>query len=121
MKNTKKIFVYALCILLSVLIASATLMAGATDSITESTTASEKTTIPATEVISTTEQDITDAISEFVSENDLQDDLSEVGNGIKSFSAFMTDLLNDFISVLESSSEKLVEFLKQVFRIASFD
>lgn len=127
MKNTKRIFICALCILLSVLVASATLMAGATDVVAESTTAAastevtEKTTIPATEVISTTEKPIEDSIKDFVSENDLQDDLSEVGNGIKSFSATVTKLLQDFIKAVETASERIVEFLRQVFKIASFD
>ena len=88
MKNTKRIFICALCIILSVIVASATLMAGATDVINESTTAAasaeatEKTTIPATEVISTTEKPIEDSIKDFVSENDLQDDLNEIGGTI---------------------------------------
>lgn len=127
MKNTKRIFICALCIILSVIVASATLMAGATDVINESTTAAssaeatEKTTIPATEVISTTEKPIEDSIKDFVSENDLQDDLNEIGGGIKSFSASITEFFENLIKGIETASERIVEFLKQVFRVASFD
>ncbi len=127
MKNTKRIFICALSIILSVIVASATLMAGATDVINESTTAAasaeatEKTTIPATEVISTTEKPIEDSIKDFVSENDLQDDLNEIGSGIKGFSASITDFFENLIKGIETASERIVEFLKQVFRVASFD
>ena len=114
MKNTKRIFICALCIILSVIVASATLMAGATDVINEST-------IPATEVISTTEKPIEDSIKDFVSENDLQDDLNEIGSGIKSFSASITEFFENLIKGIETASERIVEFLKQVFRVASFD
>lgn len=122
MKKTKKIFVYAICILLSALIASATLMAGATDAaVAEQTSVTEKTTVPSTAVVTTTEKDITDVIVEIVSKNELQDDLSEIGNGIKSFSEKMADFLNDCIKAIETAGEKIVEFLKQVFRLGTFD
>lgn len=117
MKKTKKLFVCAMCILLSVIIASATLMVGATD---EAVT--EKTTVPATAVVTTEPaKDVDEILSEFVSENDLQDDFSEVGDGIKNFSQTMSKILSDFISALEDASERLVEFLKQVFRLGTFD
>jgi len=117
MKKTKKIFVYAICILLSALIASATLMAGATDA-----AVTEKTTVPATAVVTTEPaKDVTDVIVEIVSKNELQDDLSEIGNGIKSFSEKMADFLNNCIKAIETAGEKIVEFLKQVFRLGTFD
>lgn len=116
MKKTKKLFIGVICIILSVIIASATLMAGATD-----TDVTEKTTVPSTEIVTTEPaKDVDEIIGDFVSENGLQDDLSEVGNGIKSFSTKMSELLSGFIEAIEKASESLVQFLKQIFRVSAF-
>ena len=72
MKNSKRFFVYAVCILLSVVIACSTVMVGATD---ESTTESAATTVESTTEKPTgndllyteppipTEKDITDTMT----------------------------------------------------------
>ena len=126
MKKTNKIFVYAICILLSALIASATVMVGAADdpASTESisTTASKVyTTVPSTKVVTTTEKDITDIISEVVSKNELQDDFSEVGDDIKDFTGKSQTFLEELKEAFEKAFEKFIAFFTQMFKLGTFD
>lgn len=125
MKNTKKIFVSLLCILLSVLVASATLMVGATDdaaseTATSSTESVTYTLVPSTAVVTTTQKEITDIISEVISKNDWQDDLSEAGSEVVEASSKIETFLNDFIEAIESFAEKFLAFFKQIFKVADF-
>ena len=108
MKNSKRFFVYAVCILLSVVIACSTVMVGATDEVT--TAAAETTTekptgndLLYTEPTIPTEKDITDTISEFVSENELEDDLSEIGK--------------DILDGSQKAFETFIQFFKKIFNL----
>ena len=124
MKNSKRFFVYAVCILLSVVIACSTVMVGATD---ESTTESAATTVESTTEKPTgsdllyteppipTEKDITDTISEIVSENGWEDDLSEIGKDISEGSVKAENFLTKLIEKLENAFETFIEFFKKIF------
>ena len=124
MKNSKRFFVYAVCILLSVVIACPTVMVGATD---ESTTESAATTVESTTEKPTgndllyteppipTEKDITDTISEIVSENGWEDDLSEIGKDISEGSVKAENFLTKLIEKLENAFETFIEFFKKIF------
>ena len=125
MKN--KGFISALCIILSMIIASATLMAGATDTVVDDSTESTSTTVyvpdtvvPTKEVVSTTEKPIDEMLSELVSKNELEDDLSEIGSGITNAASEASGFLNSFIKALEKFRDKLVDALNLVFRFFSF-
>ena len=122
MKNTKRFFVYAVCILLSVVIACSTVMVGATDEVT--TAAAETTTekptgndLLYTEPTIPTEKDITDTISEFVSENELEDDLSEIGKDILDGSQKAENFLTKLIEKLENAFETFIQFFKKIFNL----
>ena len=122
MKNTKRFFVYAVCILLSVVIACSTVMVGATDEVT--TAAAETTTekptgndLLYTEPTIPTEKDITDTISEFVSENELEDDLSEIGKDISEGSVKAENFLTKLIEKLENAFETFIQFFKKIFNL----
>ena len=126
MKNSKKFFVCVLCILLSVVIACGTLMAGAADAVLEETTASltEITSIyypPLYTTTTTTEKDITDTISEFVSENELQDDLNNIGNDIKEATSKTSGFLQDIIDAIQKLSDNISKFLKKIFNLDFFN
>ena len=124
MNKAKKVFVSLLCILLSVLVASATLMVGATDdaasqeatSVTESIT---YTLVPSSAVVTTTNKEITDIISEVISKNEWEDDLSEAGSEVVDFSKETSSFLHKVIEAIEKFSEKFLAFFKQIFK--SFD
>lgn len=123
MKKNSKFFAYAVCILLSVVIACTTLMVGAAGTAAESTTYSKPTgnDLLYTEESIPTEKDITDTISEIVSENGWEDDLSEFGNEVSEFSKESESFLSSLIAKIEAAIERLTEFLKQVFKIGVFD
>lgn len=118
MKKNSKFFAYAVCILLSVVIACSTLMVGAADAAAESTTGED---LRYTEETIPTEKDITDTISEIVSENGWEDDLSEFGSEVSEFSGESESFLTNLIEKIEAAIERLTEFLKQIFRIGVFD
>lgn len=122
MKKAKKFLVYALCILLSVVIACSTLIAGAADN-TSYAVASSKSAVPSAleEESTTAEKEIEDIIAGFVSENGWQDDISEVGDDILDFSKKAEIFLTNLIEKLEAAVERFTEFLKQIFRVGVFD
>ncbi len=113
MKKTNKIFVYAICILLSALIASATLMAGATDTVaSEETTAS---TLPSISSVTTTTKEIDKVVEDFINDKELDDDLSEMGDDIRDFSGGASTFLSNLIEVFEDIRNALVMFINQIF------
>lgn len=113
MKKTNKIFVYAICILLSALIASATLMAGATDTVAEETTAS---TLPSISTVTTTQKEIDEIVEDFISDKGLDDDLSEMGDDIRDFSGGASTFLHNLLEVFEDIRFAIVKFIEQVFK-----
>ena len=122
MKKAKKVFISLLCILLSVLVASATLMVGATDDeASQEATSVTYTLVPSTAVVTTTQKEITDIISEIVSKNELKDDLSEVGSEVVDFSEKTSTFFSKIIEAIEKFSENFLAFFKQIFKIADFD
>lgn len=126
MKKANKFFVYGICILLATIIACSTLMVGATDNVAdatpgETTAEVESSVYVPTELTKETEKDITDTISEIVSKNEWEDDLSEAGDDIKDFSGETTSFLEKLINAIRDASQRLTEFLKQIFRIGFFD
>ncbi len=128
MKKSNRFFVYAVCILLSVVIACSTLMVGAADAAAESTTAAETTKekptgedLLYTEESIPTEKDITDTISEIVSENGWEDDLSNFGEDILDSSEKAENFLTRLIEKLENAFETFIQFLRQLFRPGFFD
>ena len=126
MKNSKRFFVYAVCILLSVVIACSTVMVGATDEITTASVATteESTTekptgtdLLYTEPTIPTEKDITDTISEIVSENGWEEDLSNLGQDISNGSHQAQTFLEKLIEKLENAFETFIEFFKKIFNL----
>ena len=128
MKNSKKFFVYAVCILLSVVIACSTVMVGATDDAASSNSASETTKAKptGTDLLYTeesipTDPHITDTISQIVSQNGWEDDLSNVGQEIVDGSNSAAGFLERLIESLENAFETFIQFFRQIFRIGFFD
>lgn len=125
MKKTNRFFTYAACILLAILVACGTIMVGAADA-TASDTSEVEVLESTTEDLSYTPEtvptkgDITDAILDFVSTNEFQDDLSEAGDEIKKFSWNAEDFLKDLIEKIQSAVERVTEFLRHLFRVAKF-
>lgn len=121
MKKSNNFFVYAVCILLSVVIACSTLMVGAADDVESTTAKPTGSDLLYTEESIPTEKDITDTISEIVSENGWEDDLSEFGSEVSDFNKGSEDFLTKLIEKLEKFFETFVEYFKQIFRVGFFD
>ncbi len=122
MKKTNRFLTYATCILMAIIVACGSLMFGSSNVTAADTLASESTTadlsykpdpIP-------TEGDITDAILDFVSTNELQDEFSEAGQEILKFSWNAEIFLNELIKNIRETVERVSEFLRHLFRVAKF-
>lgn len=107
---------------MAIIVACGSLMFGSSNVTAADTLASESTTadlsykpdpIP-------TEGDITDAILDFVSTNELQDEFSEAGQEILKFSWNAEIFLNELIENIRATVERVSEFLRHLFRVAKF-
>lgn len=123
MKKTNKFFTYATCILMAILVACGSLVLGAADATAADTVASSESTtvdLSYTPETAPTKGDITDAIIEFVSTNEFEDEFSQAGDDIKDFSSKAEIFLNDLIARIKTAVERVTEFLRHLFRVAKF-
>ncbi len=125
MKKSNKFLAYAVCILLAVVIACSSLMVGAADATASDSTSYSNLTgadLSYTNPTTTTAKDITDAINDFVEENEsLKVTLSELGDDIKDSSEKAEGFLAELIAKIEAALEVIAQYLKLIFRVDLFD
>lgn len=118
MKKTNRLFSYAICIILSALIASATLMAGATDD--PASEVSKESTLPSISAVTTTSKDIVEIVTDVIYDNGLDDDLSELGDDIRDTSGKAAGFLSTLIEFIEGIRNGILKFFEQLFNLSKW-